>query len=830
MKKTLCKLLSAAAALALTAAAALPIGKIGRVEAATKRTAVVASLLTARGKINTADWNALGDTSKIQIANNGKVFKVSGARWPGYRIAAYNSVPAGESYRVEFDVLSADPQTAKLNLSGFVTSINNGAASNIYLSSVGIDPGAGTNYGTNGDGGAVWNKVNSTLDAGYRYRFTFQINEENSAYGDFIIARKPLDGETEEYTEGCVLTKLCSLTEEAHYAHVYFEGDISIDNFKVEKEDGTLVQETDFSDASVLDTTGVAQENKIFKNGGDIVNDTYLRLAGVSESEKLVSYLKIKGDETLENAFELNASVKVASTAGKAGILFGMDEETAKIGDDGVSYLYFENGAETTTLNMLKDGEEMTAVDLGKSLSDNFYNIKVVGKNDGDMLVYVDGELKAAYEDQNFEGYVGVMTDGGAGTDISFLPAFTVDSYAYEEGTGPDLENNFNTGYLNPTNYENDTHNAVSLGGNARGIVAEDGVLKFAGTNDGTHFAINGVYADFILQFDWINYAWDDRPTKEDGKVNFVDKPADGLGTELYSPLGISLGKSTPTAGWAEAKLLRFFDTYNLVQFINNNEGAGTVNAPMGSGFATPEECEAIQSGKIAFYENTVNLKLVALNGSLKVYGVVMKDGAPVGEHSLLAEFEYENCTGYISLSTSEAGYFGIDNLRVTKIDGWTQAQIDGYENFKTIADEAAPTVLNAPVLTVTDKKVTWEAVENASGYIVTVNGVSGEVTKDTSYDLSAAAQGDYEVTVKAVGDGALYVDSEDSAPVSVQIGGAGNNSSSSHSESSGGGGGTQSTENGCKGGCGSIAGLSLLSCMLPAAALLLIHKKKQSK
>ena len=90
------------------------------------------------------------------------------------------------------------------------------------------------------------------------------------------------------------------------------------------------------------------------------------------------------------------------------------------------------------------------------------------------------------------------------------------------------------------------------------------------------------------------------------------------------------------------------------------------------------------------------------MNGSLKVYGVVMKDGAPVGEHSLLAEFEYENCTGYISLSTSEAGYFGIDNLRVTKIDGWTQAQIDGYENFKTIADEAAPTVLNAPVWTVT--------------------------------------------------------------------------------------------------------------------------------
>lgn len=54
MKKTLCKLLCAAAALALTAAAALPIGKIGRVEAATKRTAVVSKPSDGTGKINTA--------------------------------------------------------------------------------------------------------------------------------------------------------------------------------------------------------------------------------------------------------------------------------------------------------------------------------------------------------------------------------------------------------------------------------------------------------------------------------------------------------------------------------------------------------------------------------------------------------------------------------------------------------------------------------------------------------------------------------------------------------------------------------------------------------
>lgn len=818
------------------AAALLPSARAGgelSAKAATKRTAVVTSLLTSRGKINSADWNVKGDPSAPSISNNGKVFRVTGAPWPGYRIAMYNTVPAGESYNVELDVLKTNPSTTKLNLSGFVENINSGAVSNIYLSSLGIDVGLGTNYGANGDGSAVWNGVNTTLNAGYRYRFTFGINAENASYGDFIISTKPLGDEAAEWTEGCVLTKLCSINDAAHMAHIYFEGDITIDNLLLAKTDGTKIQETDFSDASVLDGTGVATADKIYFNGGGIVNDTYLSLKGVSSEDKIVSYLKAEPDSSLENAFLLNASVKVGSTAGKAGLVLGLPDENAACDASGASFLYFENEGAVTKMNLLADGEAQTAVELS-SLSDDFHALKIEGKNDGKMLVYIDGGLKATYEGRSFVGHVGLMTDGNEGAEISFLPDFTVDTYKVEVGTGADLENNFNTGYINPANYENDTHPAVSLGGNARGIVAEDGILKFAGTSDGTHFAINGVYADFILQFDWINYAWADRPTDGDGKVFYKDKPESGLATELYSPLGIAFGKATPTAGWADAKLLRLFDTYNLIQFINGNEGGVTYNTPMGRSIASAEDCADIQDGKIAFYEQTVNIKLVARNGALKVYGVGMENGEPAGTHVLLAEFAYENCTGYISLSTSEAGYFGIDNLRITKIDGWTEEQIAAYENFKTIADEAAPEKLSAPVVSVDGTTVSWNAVEGATGYVVTVNGTSGEAITQTSYTPAETADGQYTVTVKAIGDGVVYLDSDESEAVTLTIGGSSGDSSgggsSSEGNSSGSGSGSSSDGNvGVNSGCGSAVGFSVGAAALVGLAAAVLLKKKEN-
>ncbi len=828
MKKLLGKIVTCLFVVALAFAIIIPMGKNTTASAATKRTAVVTSLLTQKGKVNKADWNVYGEESNLEIANNGKVFQVTGAVWPGYRIFTYDTVPANESYYVEFDVLKTNPQTAKVNLSGYVTNWGNGASSNIYLSSVGIDVGAGTNYGANGDGSSVWNAVNSTLDAGYRYRFWFRINPDDANYGDLIIYRKSLAEENAQYVEGCVLYRLCSLTQEAHYAHVYFEGDITIDNFSfIKSADNTVIYSNEFNDTSTMNNTGVSATGVMYYNGGKIVADTYLRLAGAT-TESLVTYLKAPVDTSLSNVLELSAGIKVASTAGKAGIAFGMSEQDSAITDEGVSYVYFENTDTVTQVNAIINGVEQTAVALDTKLSDDFHELTISGKSDGSIVVSIDGAEKATFAGANFDGYVGILTDGNAGVDVSFLPDFTVDTYKREVGTGADIANNFNTGYINPDVYVNEGYPAVSLGDKANNIVAQDGILKFDGTSDGTVFGIEGVYADFIMQFDWINYAWADRPTAADGTVYYQQKPASGLATELYSPLCVSIGKSSANAMLTENKLLRFFDGYNLIQMID--KGVAT-NVCMGSGFTTSESCADIQEGKIAFYENTVNIKIVAFEGSMKVYGVVMNNGQPDGEHKLLAEFAYENCTGYIAFATGEAGYFGIDNLRLTKIDGWTQEQIDGYENFVTIADEKAPEKLTAPVATANENVVSWAAVANASGYVVNVNGTDIS-TPETSYMLSE--DGEYTITVKAIGDGVAYLDSDASAEVKVTVGtpaSSDENDSTDDSVETSDSSSVSSDTTSSEESCFSIVGTtSVLMAALPLAGLYFVRKRKENE
>lgn len=800
------------------------------VQAATKRTSVVASLLTNKGKVNSADWSVEGDKNNLSISNNGKVFKISGASWPGYRIFPYDSIPGGNGYYVELDVLKTNESNAKINLSGWVTNWGNGAASNIYVSSIGIDPGLGTNYGANGTKDAVWNGTNAFLKGGFRYRFWFRVNPDDATRGDLIVYQKDLSVENSEFVEGCVLYKLCTIDNSAHYAHLYFEGDLVVDNFAFKKEDGTVIFENDFSDASIFDMNGIPQSGKMYKSGGEVVNDSYLALNG---EERLISALKVEKGEGLSKVFELKTSVKVSSTAGKAGIMLGMKDETAEFGSDKAYTLAFENvsdGTATTTEMKLISGEKVQSYNLGICLNDDFHELKASGDSTGKLEVTVSGATNESYvfENVDFLGYIVLATDKTAGAEIAFTPEFTVDSYTREVGTGADIANNFNTGYINPSVYENDTHPAVTLGENGKGIVAKDGILKFDGTSDGTHFAINGIYADFIMQFDWINYAWGDRPTAEDGTVFRKAKPDDGKTTELYSPLGIAFGKKTTTGGWADTKLLRFFDSLNLVQFLNNDEGGLAYNECMGTGFATPEQVADIKDGKINLYEETVNLKIVALNGNLKVYGVIMKNGVADGEHKLIAEFPYENCTGYISISTGEAAYFGIDNLRITKIDGWTDEQLAAYDNFAQIADEKAPETLTAPVLSVNEKTVSWEAVANATGYIVTVNGVAGEKITDTSFVLDKTEVGDYFITVKALGDGEKYLDSADSKSVTITIvAPAPDSSSGGTSESSSSGEGSEQTED-CSSCGGSMAGSALLCLGLGVAAYAIIKKKNR--
>lgn len=129
---------------------------------------------------------------------------------------------------------------------------------------------------------------------------------------------------------------------------------------------------------------------------------------------------------------------------------------------------------------------------------------------------------------------------------------------------------------------------------------------------------------------------------------------------------------------------------------------------------------------------------------------------------------------------------------------------------------EAAPdpVQLGAPVLTVNDKTVTWNAVANASGYQVYVNGEKkGGVITDCTFTLDETAAGTYQITVKAIGDGELYLDSAESEAKSIVI------------EDSG------EVNPPDEGGCGSsfapAGGGILLAALLLGASFFFLKKKK---
>ena len=82
----------------------------------------------------------------------------------------------------------------------------------------------------------------------------------------------------------------------------------------------------------------------------------------------------------------------------------------------------------------------------------------------------------------------------------------------------------------------------------------------------------------------------------------------------------------------------------------------------------------------------------------------------------------------------------------------------------------ANPTKLDSPSLRVSEKTVSWDAVENASGYEVIVNDVLASTQTTTSFVLNETAVGEYVIVVKAKAKDDNYLDSNNSSSVKITI------------------------------------------------------------
>lgn len=85
-------------------------------------------------------------------------------------------------------------------------------------------------------------------------------------------------------------------------------------------------------------------------------------------------------------------------------------------------------------------------------------------------------------------------------------------------------------------------------------------------------------------------------------------------------------------------------------------------------------------------------------------------------------------------------------------------------------SQEENPTKLAIPTITLNNNVVSWNTVDNATGYIVSKNNIEEAVQTLTSYTISDTALGDYVIKVKAVSTNSKYEDSDYSNSVTYTI------------------------------------------------------------
>ncbi|MDL2292065.1 family 10 glycosylhydrolase [Acholeplasma sp. OttesenSCG-928-E16] len=118
--------------------------------------------------------------------------------------------------------------------------------------------------------------------------------------------------------------------------------------------------------------------------------------------------------------------------------------------------------------------------------------------------------------------------------------------------------------------------------------------------------------------------------------------------------------------------------------------------------------------------------------------------------------------------STTNSYAFSNTTPGVYEISIMAYSNSSSYENSTVSSkyDLIISKALAAPVITLNNNIVSWSRVDNASGYVVTVNGVASDPQTRSSYTINAATAGNYVVTVKAVSNDAMYSDSVSSNSV----------------------------------------------------------------
>ncbi|MCI6734257.1 MAG: hypothetical protein MR437_04170 [Clostridiales bacterium] len=596
-------------------------------------------------------------------------------------------------------------------------------------------------------------------------------------------------------------------TETPYYAVLQFKGEeLTIDNMKIEQGNKLIQSEDCSGEGWLVATTGVLTPDTMCYYAGNTAwrqeSIANLAINNPSNDNRIVTELKINANKDLDDAFVVTGSIQFEKLTKKFGFAFGLETQGQTVADEKTSYLYFRNTDGVTYVNVAEGGVDGTPESLGFDVTSlGAVDFTLACKTDGTVNLTVKGktvELKV----KNYSGYFAVVTDGEGEAIVKLGVNTKVTKYVFrgrEDGAGVS-DANFNNGYVNPDEFFVNSFPATTFKNpdEARGIVAEDGKLKFAGTAVTSAIGTTKKYADCIVEFKYEIYHDDDKP-----EVN----------AEYHSELNVNFGISEGnSAGWAGSVMIGLLpdgkesptpdSPYVFARDFVNGNGGNDYSSLIGDYKMSPTE-----KGKT----RTHAVKIVVMNGTISVYMQdVTSETFAKERYVKIGEFKAAKYYGYIALATGSNGWFNIDDLKITPIDdpklSVMEKNLAEYVDFSAIEDDLREVKLGTPVIKANGNVVTWNAVEKAEGYIVNVDGVEHMLGKD---QLSFTVEdGEHTVFVIAKGNGKEIKDSE--ASLSVKAGKASEPASGSDDsqKESGNSGNAESSGGGCFSAVGSATAL----------------------
>lgn len=587
-----------------------------------------------------------------------------------------------------------------------------------------------------------------------------------------------------------------------------------------------------------VQTSDREASGKIFATQGRVLVYGETIVTNPTKNDMLVTAMEVYKDDIATKVFSLDTTLQIPtlSEGRKVGVgivQMGADGITADTVDaSGSSYIYFESKGGKNYLGLMNGGVFVREYEVG-DISETF-ELNILAYRDDTVSVTVAG-TEYTFEGVTVEGYLAFASLGSG--DAEYLIGMDVDiiRYAYTSSDGAVMECNFDE-WMNPQDFFIDTRSTAGFANpeEAVGVELADGAVFFNGSGTNSVFSPIGMYADFVFEFDYTSFAIEDRPEKAAGWLYG------------YSDMTIAFGNETPY-GWGQGAYQIFIRDYSTRQWNTPDEpyqGYGSVKlanwmdggATIGEEIFISEGTDTVDAegnhtytstaneGYLSLYNATTKIKLVVADNVATLYGCTMTEGKALSEYTAddyieIGRWELpEALSGRVSVCADENAYFKIDNVRITPLDGDEEGDVAknlaAYVDFKEIATEARPAQLASPVLSLDGNVVSWDAIDGAVGYVVSVNGGEDIEVKGTSYTVEATEDGSYEIAVKAVGDGDKLLDSN-YARITYVKGGTDTDSSASGGTSSGASAGGSSSG---PAGCGSAFGWAVL----PAAALCL--------